>query len=145
MKILLDTDIGSDIDDAICLAYLLAHPESELLGITTVTGQAEKRAALASVLCQAAGKEIPIFPGCEKPILVPQKQPQAPQAEVLKNWPHQERFPCGQAAEFLRQTIRNHPGEITLLTIGPLTNIGLLFSVDREIPLLLKKLVMMCI
>ena len=40
-KILLDTDIGSDIDDAVCLAYLLANQECELLGITTVSGEAE--------------------------------------------------------------------------------------------------------
>ena len=41
-KILLDTDIGSDIDDAICLAYLLKEPQCELLGITTVCGESEK-------------------------------------------------------------------------------------------------------
>ena len=46
MKLLLDTDIGSDIDDAICLAYLLAQPQWELLGITTVSGEPEKRAML---------------------------------------------------------------------------------------------------
>jgi inosine-uridine nucleoside N-ribohydrolase len=61
-KVLLDTDIGTDVDDAVCLAYLLSHPECELLGITTVTGEAVKRASLASVLCKAAGREIPIFP-----------------------------------------------------------------------------------
>src|SRR5437660_423515 len=49
VKILLDTDIGSDIDDAVCLAYLLAQPACELLGITTVSGEADKRAMLASV------------------------------------------------------------------------------------------------
>ena len=47
MKLLLDTDIGSDIDDAICLAYLLAKPECELLGITTVSGERENRGGLA--------------------------------------------------------------------------------------------------
>jgi inosine-uridine nucleoside N-ribohydrolase len=50
IKILLDTDIGTDVDDAVCLAYLLAHPECELVGITTVTGEADKRASLASRL-----------------------------------------------------------------------------------------------
>ncbi len=40
MKILLDTDIGSALDDAMCLAYLLAQPQAELVGITTVSGQA---------------------------------------------------------------------------------------------------------
>ena len=64
-KVLLDTDIGADIDDAVCLAYLLAQPQCELLGITTVSGEAEKRAMLASALCKVAGKEIPIIPGWE--------------------------------------------------------------------------------
>ncbi|HIC88983.1 MAG TPA: nucleoside hydrolase [Anaerolineae bacterium] len=143
-KILLDTDIGSDIDDAICLAYLLAQSQCELLGITTVTGEANKRAMLASALCKVAGKLIPIFPGSEKPLLVPQKQPSAPQAAALRKWPHDRKFPQGQAVEFMRQTIREHPGEIVLLTIGPLTNIGLLFALDPKIPSLLKGLVMMC-
>lgn len=143
-KILLDTDIGSDIDDAICLAYLLAQPECELLGITTVTGEVEKRAMLASVLCKVAGKDIPIFPGAAQPLFTPIKQAQAPQATSLARWEHQTSFPRGEAIEFLRQTIRKHPGEITLLTIGPLTNIALLFAVDPEIPALLKGLVMMC-
>jgi purine nucleosidase len=144
MKIILDTDIGSDIDDAVCLAYLLAQPECELLGITTVTGEAEKRAGLASVLCKVAGKEIPIFPGSEAPLMRDESfQAEAPQAEALARWPHQEKYPKGQAVEFLRQMIRSHPGEITLLTIGPLTNVGLLFKTDPEIIRLLKGFVMM--
>ena len=143
-KILLDTDIGSDIDDAVCLAYLLARPNCELLGITTVSGEAEKRAMIASAQCKVAGREIPIYPGCEDPLLVTPKQTHAPQAAALKNWAHETRFPQGEAIEFLRRTIRQHPGEITLLTIGPLTNIALLFKTDPEIPRLLKSLVMMC-
>ena len=112
IKLLLDTDIGSDIDDAVCLAYLLANPDCELLGITTVSGEAEARARMASVLCKAAGKSIPIFPGCEEPLLGAQHQPHAPQAAALNRWPHETRFPRGQAIEFLRQTIRAQPGEI---------------------------------
>ena len=84
IKVLLDTDIGSDIDDAVCLAYLLAQPECELLGITTVSGEVEKRAQIASALCRTAGRQVPIFPGTADPLLVPQKQPQAPQAAALK-------------------------------------------------------------
>ncbi len=143
-KLLLDTDIGSDIDDAVCLAYLLAQPECELLGITTVTGEADKRAMLASALCKVAGKDVPILPGAETPLLIPQKQLLAPQAAALTNWAHDRHFPRGQAVEFMRRTIRAHPGEVILLTIGPLTNVALLFAVDAEIPSLLKGLVMMC-
>jgi len=143
-KVLLDTDIGSDIDDAVALAYLLANRECELLGITTVTGEAEKRAQLADVLCRAAGRRVPIFPGSEHPLLVGQRQTQAQQAAALEKWPHEPDFPRGQAVRFLQETIRAHPGEIVLLTIGPLTNVALLFGMDPGIPLLLKGMVSMC-
>ncbi|MBE3561053.1 MAG: nucleoside hydrolase [Ktedonobacteraceae bacterium] len=59
-------------------------------------------------------------------------------------WPHQTQFPHGEAIEFLRRTIRAHPGEVVLLGIGPLTNLALLFCVDPDIPALLKALVLMC-
>ena len=143
IKILLDTDIGTDVDDAVCLAYLLAQPDCELLGITTVTGQADLRAALASVLCRQAGVEVPIFPGAEQPLRGIQRQPVAQQAAVLPRWPHETRFPENQAIEFMRRTIRAYPGEVVLLLIGPLTNAGLLFSTDPEIPHLLKGLALM--
>mgnify|MGYP001021166680 CR=1 FL=1 len=142
-KILLDTDIGSDIDDALCMAYLLEQPKCELMGITTVTGEPIKRAKLASVLCKLAGKDIPIFPGADKPLLIEQIQTKADQAERLSNWEHDKSFPKGEAIEFMRRTIRVNPNEIVLLSIGPLTNIALLFKIDPEIPKLLKGLVSM--
>ena len=143
-KVLFDTDIGTDIDDAVCLAYLLAQPACELLGITTVSGESTKRAMLASALCRAAGKDVPICPGAEIPLLIEQMQPKAQQADALGDWPHDKDFPQGAAIEFLRQTVRAQPGEITLVAVGPLTNIGLLFRADPEIPRMLKGLVLMC-
>ena len=143
-KVLLDTDIGSDIDDAVCLAYLLANPECDLLGITTVTGQAVVRAQMASALSMVAGREIPIYPGAESPLLVDQRQKLAAQGFALDHWPHQKEFPMGEAVEFMRRTIHDNPGEVTLLTIGPLTNIALLLAADPQIPGLLKRLVLMC-
>jgi purine nucleosidase len=144
IKLLLDTDIGSDIDDAMCLAYLLAQPECELLGVTTVSGEAERRAMIASAMCKNAGKDIPIYPGADHPLIVAPHQPHAPQADVLGSWEHETTFPQGQAISFLQQTIRAHPGEVVLLAIGPMTNVGLLFQADPEIPGLLKELVLMC-
>lgn len=143
-KIILDTDIGSDIDDAVCLAYLLANTECELLGITTVTGEGESRARMPSSLCKIAKKEIPIFIGAEEPLVIPQRQPRAPQSVALSRWDYDTDFPKGSAVEFLRHMIRTYPGEVTLLTIGPLTNIALLFKVDPEMPSMLRGLVMMC-
>ncbi len=142
-KVLFDTDIGSDIDDAVALAYLLAQPECELLGITTVSGHTQQRAQMASALCQHAHKDVPVFPGREAPLLGQQQQPLAPQAAALERWPHTRDFPRGEAVMFLRQVIRAHPGEVILLATGPLTNVAALFAADDEIPSLLKGLVLM--
>ena len=88
---------------------------------------------------------MPIYPGREEPLLPGLAwQPKAPQASALVRWAHDEFFPQGQVVEFLRQTIRAHPGEVILLSIGPLTNVASLFAADAEIPSLLKGLVMMC-
>ena len=145
-KILLDTDIGSDIDDAVCLAYLLAQPRCDLLGITTVTGYPLKRAMMASAMLRVAGRDdIPVYPGSDLPLVRGiHSQPEVPQFKEIGPWPHREQFPQGTAIEFMSNTIRSHPGEVTLLAIGPLTNVALLFRADQEIPKLLKRLVLMC-
>jgi inosine-uridine nucleoside N-ribohydrolase len=149
-KVLLDTDIDitGDIDDVMCLAYLLAQPACELLGITTVSWVTDQRAMVASALCRAAGRRVPILPGAGVPLLSPlpqvqARQPQAVERAVFERWEHEETFPRGQAIEFMRRTIRQHPGEVVLLAIGPLTNIALLFAVDPDLPSLLRGLVMM--
>lgn len=147
IPVLLDTDIGSDIDDAVCLSYLLRQPQCELLGITTVTGEPQKRAALADAVCRAAGRtDIPIHSGTDAPLLVRPRQTHCPQANILPRFPHRnpEEFPPNTAVDFLRQQINARPGEITLLAIGPMTNLGLLFALDPEIPRKLKRLVLMC-
>jgi len=141
LKVLLDTDIGSDIDDAVALSYLLKKPNCSLLGITTVSGDAANRARLAKTLCEAAGKNVPIYPGIENPLIVAQRQHSAPQASRLSG--KQASFPKGRAIEFMRTTIRQNPGEVTLLAVGPFTNIATLFKTDPEIPHLLKELVVM--
>ena len=144
VPLLFDTDIGSDIDDAVCLSYLLAEPRCQLLGVSTVTGEAQKRAMLADAICRVAGRtDVPVWSGAEQPLLVSQGQPAAPQAEVLPRWPHREDFPANEAVCKLRQVIRERPGEVTLLTVGPLTNIGLLFALDPLAAAMLKRMVIM--
>lgn len=143
--VLFDTDIGNDIDDAVALAYLLSQPECELVGITTATGDTAKRAALCEVICRAAGREdIPIHAGLAGPLLHGREQGVA-QYAAIENLQHRRDYPTGFGAlEFLRNSIRSRPGELTLLAVGPMTNIGTLFAADPELPGLLKKLVLMC-
>ncbi len=146
--VILDTDIGSDIDDAVCLGYLLRQPRCELLGITTVSGQPRLRAAMADAVCTAAGRrDIPIHSGHDLSMIGREViQPHVPQAALLPRFAHRppESFPERTAVEFLRQQIHLHPGEITLIAIGPMTNLGILFNVDPECAKLLKRLVLMC-
>lgn len=144
IPVLFDTDIGSDIDDAVALAYLLRQPRCELVGVTTVSGEPQERAMLADAVCRAAGRDdVPIHAGCAGPLLVAQRQPGAPQKSVLSRWPHRESFAPNMAVAFLREAIRARPGELTLLAVGPFTNLAVLFSLDPEIPRLLKRLVIM--
>ncbi len=145
LKVLFDTDIGSDIDDAVALAYLLSQPRCDLLGVTTVTGEPGLRAEMVSAMCRHVGRDdIPIHCGSPEAMFIRMRQDRAEQAAALGDRPRQRAFPPGTAVEFLRRTIRAHPGEITLLAVGPLTNIGLLFALDPEIPALLKQVVLMC-
>ena len=144
IPILLDTDPGNDIDDALAISYLLMKPECELLGITTVTGPVEQRAAIAEVLCNAVGRtDVPIVCGRSEVLEYGQGQPWCAQYEPISELPHRLDRPRDEAVEFFRQTIRSRPGEITLLSIGPFPNIALLFEKDPEIPYLLKSFVSM--
>jgi inosine-uridine nucleoside N-ribohydrolase len=144
-KVLLDTDIGSDIDDALALAYLLSQPRCELLGVTTVSGRARPRAEMASAMCHHAGRpEVPVHAGCESPLLAEPRQKAAQQAAALGDRPRRRDFEPATAVEFLRRTIRANPGEVTLLAIGPMTNVATLFALDPEVPGLLGQLVLMC-
>lgn len=145
-KIWLDTDIGSDIDDALALAFLLNRPDCDLLGISTVTEIDEQRARLASVLCRVAEKNVPIYPGTRASLLVEAPQKTVPQAVALPKYAHDRDFPAPAlgAISAMSAAIHDHPGEVTLVGIGPMTNIALLFAVDPQVPRLLKQLVTMC-
>ncbi len=146
IKILLDTDIGSDIDDALALAYLLMQPNIECLGITTVTGEPSKRAALAKRLSDLAGATIPIRPGFATPRSVSNKQPRAPQASKLPNTylqnAHKTHDPEA-AVDLMATAIRRNPAEVTLLAVGPFTTVARLLEREPGISRLLKQLVIM--
>ena len=131
-KIIFDTDIGCDIDDALCLTYLLQRTDCELLGITTVSGQVQLRAELASAICMDKGRDIPIYKGAAEPLMSGKTAEFPQQSQRLRQWPHRWDFPQTHAVEFMRQTIYKYPGQVTLLATGPLTNVALLFCIYPE-------------
>jgi purine nucleosidase len=144
VPVLLDTDTGSNVDDAVALAYLLRQPQCELVGITTVSGDVAKRCACADAVCRGAGRDdVPIHAGASDVLLIGPGQCAVPHYAAIEHLPHRRGWPSNTAVDFLRRTIRGRPGELTLLTIGPLTNIALLFAIDPEAPRLLKSMVSM--
>ncbi len=125
LPVLLDTDIGDDIDDAYALAVCLRHPDLQLLGVSTVRGDTELRAAQARYLLALEGQpEIPVAAGNRDALdsLVPVAR--NCQAGVVPSH-EEERWRAGRhdAVRALAEWSTAHPGAI-LLTIGPLTNAG---------------------
>ena len=135
-KIILDTDIGDDVDDAFALALALQSPEIEIVGVTTAWGDTALRARMVRRMLAENGRaEIPVAEG-----IVTKSRANFSQAR----WA--ERGPDGtkkDAVEFLLETIQKNPKEITLVAIGPLTNIGAAMEKDAETFRKLKRVVLM--
>lgn len=140
----LDTDIGSDIDDSLCLNYLLKRKDCKVAGITTVGGNALDRAKVADCMCKLEKKAIPIYVGSENPLMGKQLQTKCQQAEFLDMYSHDENFgDLGQGLKALRHCVVENPKQVTLLGIGAVTNIALLISLYPEVKPLLKEVVLM--
>jgi len=137
IHIILDTDIGTDIDDAFALALVLDSPELELLGITTVSGDTEARAALAAKMLREGGRgNIPVYAG------VPGKPLPCGQCRWAEGF-HSPQLHNRGAVEFLDASFNRRPGEITLVTIGPLTNVRALLKKDPSVAKKIQRIVMM--
>lgn len=134
--VILDTDIGDDIDDAFALALALRSPELHLLGVTTEFGDTELRARLVDRYLQAVGRgEIPIEAGIKTP--APSHFTQAAYAQQQPDRPH------GNAVDFLLAQIRKYPNQITLVSIGPLVNVQAAIARDPATFRKLKRVVLM--
>jgi purine nucleosidase len=134
--VVIDTDIGDDIDDAFAVALALRSPELHILGITTAFGDTELRARLLDRYLAAVGRsDIPVATG------VP-----TPHSNVFTQAAYAQREPDRKyedGIQFLLDQIRRHPGEITLIAIGPQDNIGAAIQRDAATFRKLKRVVMM--
>ena len=134
--VILDTDIGDDIDDAFALGLALKSPEVKLLGIMTTFGDTELRARLVDRYLGAVGRsEIPVSNGFSTPHS--NAFTQAAYAET------QPRHQGPKPTEFLLGQISAHPGQITLIGIGPLINVQAAIEKDPATFRKLKRVVIM--
>ncbi len=134
-KIILDTDIGDDIDDALALTFAIMSGEIELLGVTTVFKNAEQRAELACCVLETLGRpDIPVYAGIGKILLqsIPDWEKVAAnhhprQMDILKKQQPSIKPQPERAVDFIIETIMAGDGDITLVPIGPFTNIAAAF------------------
>src|SRR5262245_14103417 len=138
MKVILDTDIGDDIDDAWALAFVIAHKNFEPLGITVTHGNTPARAKMACKMLHLTGRgNIPVFIGR-----------QTTQKEYSQQFTWAEDFntkrpDAVKAADFIVETIRKHPGEVTVIAVGPLQNLADALRKEPQLAKLVKRVVLM--
>lgn len=123
-KVIIDTDIGDDVDDAFALALAVKSPELDVLGITTTFGETDVRAQIVDrFLGEVGHTEIPVMAG-NAVGKTPMSQRRYAEGAHFAKSSH------GDATDFILEQIRKYPGEITLIGIGPLMNVGA--AIDRD-------------
>jgi purine nucleosidase len=138
-KIIIDTDIGDDIDDAFAVALALRSPELQILGITTTFGDTQTRAKLLDRLLGEAGRtDIPVAAGTPDPKI----QTSLSQRRYAEGG-HFARSSHPPAVNFILDQIQHYPNEITLVAIGPLVNLGALVDKDPQSFHKLRRVVLM--
>ena len=148
-KVIIDTDPG--IDDSMAIFYALNSPEIELLALTTIFGNSSTEICTTNALrlLEIAGRsDIPVYKGAEKPIQSERRGSpdfvHGPDGQGDSNLPPPKTSVQNETAlEYLHTTIRSNPGEVTLIPIGPLTNIAELLVHDSSIDQDIKEIILM--
>jgi purine nucleosidase len=137
MKIILDTDIGDDIDDAWALAFLISHQGFQPLGVTITHGNTPERMKIACKLLHITGRgDIPVAVGRKTSDGYYQQYTWAEDFTAKK--------PIAQpAADFIIEQVKKYPGEVTILAVGPLQNLADALRKEPNLPKLVKRVVLM--
>ena len=148
ISLILDVDTG--IDDAMALLYACATPDVELLAVTCVSGNVDARQVAENtraVLELAGRSEVEVALGRETPLVRPLET--TPETHGPRGLGYADVSPPSQplsdrhAVDLLIEEARKRPGEITLVTLGPLTNLAIAVLKEPDLPRLLKSYVLM--
>jgi purine nucleosidase len=141
-NVIIDTDVGTDIDDAFAVALALRSPELNVLGFTTASGDTAVRARIIDrMLGESNREDIPVAVGA--PTTLPYGIPGIGRQSRYGENGRFARPSHPSAVDFILGQIQRLPGQITLVTIGPLTNVGALIDKDAASFRKLKRVVMM--
>ncbi|MCP4753597.1 MAG: nucleoside hydrolase [Proteobacteria bacterium] len=142
-KIIIDTDIGDDIDDALAISFALNCPEIEIVGITTVFKNTELRAKMTKKLLQLHGRDdIPVYAGCSQPLMMTVDRHEIPiqHFDELNDVAYETDM---DGVDYIIETVMKSDGDIVLAGIGPLTNIAMALVKNPEIKEKIKEIVWM--
>jgi inosine-uridine nucleoside N-ribohydrolase len=156
-KIIFDTDFAfPPQDDAMTLFFVLNSPELEILGITTVAGNRSVNVASADVLkiLEVTNRtEIPVYQGAAAPLLHKGTEwdtkrhggwyANEPAREPPGGFATKKKLESQGAIDYLVQTVMKNPGQVTILAIGPLTNIAMAMRMEPRFAGNVKQLVIM--
>jgi inosine-uridine nucleoside N-ribohydrolase len=148
-KIIIDTDPG--VDDSMAIFYALNSPEFDVVGLTTVFGNAPLADCTQNALrlLEIANRpDIPVAAGADRAMAKPPKNytglVHGMDGQGNLNLPPPVTQAVDEhAAQFLIDTIQSFPGEITIVALGPLTNLGLMFLLQPDIGPLIREIVLM--
>ena len=147
-RVIIDTDPG--VDDALALLLAMRSPELKIEGITPVAGNVPLDLTLPNALrmVEIAGRtDIPVAAGAKVPLvrrLVTAAYAHGENGLGGAVFPEPKTKPIAQpAAEFIRAVVRKYPGEVTLIPIGPLTNIATALNLDSELAAMVRGIVLM--
>lgn len=139
-RIILDSDIGTDIDDAWALAFVALSPEMEVLAVTVSDADTPARAKVACKLLQRAGRtDIPVSVGRQTPTPDNRFDHQFTWAEDFTAYKPVREL----AAQTIVRLAKKYPGEIVLLAVGPLQNVADALRLEPQLGKYLKRVVLM--
>jgi purine nucleosidase len=145
--VLIDTDIGDDIDDALALALALSSPEIELVGISTVFGDTALRAKLTLYLLETYGRgHIAVAAGVETPMQYRHRPSGVRQAAILAEMPQTKsmgKLSDLTGPQLIVETALAYYGQITLLCLGPLTNVATALTMEPQLFMAIRRIIMM--
>jgi purine nucleosidase len=143
-KLIIDTDIGTYYDDAFAVLLACRSPEIDLLGVTTVYGDTQLRARIARKVLNVAGRsDMPVFAGVGRPLQGKALMFGFEGQNILTAEDAQLRPQPEHAVNFLIRTIMEHPGEVTVVTLGAVSNLALAFVMEPAIAQHIKELIIM--
>lgn len=146
-RLVIDTDPG--VDDAHAILMALASPEAEVVALTTVAGNVNLDLATrnAHIIVGVAQKEVPIYRGCEDALVVPTaRRAISHGTDGLGEIDFAGSIRAAStehAALALIRLASEAPGELTLVALGPLTNVALATRLDPQLPQKYRRLIIM--